>query len=42
MCGGHAPKDLSIRMHECPVCGLRLHRDLVSAKLILKRGLMTA
>ncbi|MDI6878634.1 MAG: zinc ribbon domain-containing protein [Desulfitobacteriaceae bacterium] len=39
LCGAHVPKDLSIRVHECPVCGLVMDRDLVSAKLILERGL---
>lgn len=42
LCGQDVPKDLSVRIHECPVCGLRQDRDLVSAKLILQRGLMTA
>ncbi len=39
LCGAHVPKDLSTRVHECPVCGLVMDRDLVSAKLILERGL---
>ncbi|CAA7601381.1 Transposase IS605, OrfB, C-terminal [Acididesulfobacillus acetoxydans] len=39
LCGAHVPKDLSVRLHECPVCGLEMDRDLVSAKLILERGL---
>lgn len=39
LCGEDAPKDLSVRVHECPVCGLVMDRDLVSAKLILERGL---
>lgn len=39
LCGEHVAKDLSIRIHECPVCGLVMDRDLVSAKLILERGL---
>ncbi len=41
LCGEHVPKDLSIRVHECPACGLVMDRDLVSAKLILERGLKT-
>ena len=39
LCGEHVPKDLSVRVHECPVCGLVMDRDLVSAKLILEYGL---
>ena len=41
-CGKDVPKDLSIRTHECPYCGLVLHRDTNSAKLILKLGLEQA
>lgn len=41
LCGEHVPKDLSIRVHECPACGLVMDRDLVSSKLILERGLST-
>jgi len=39
LCGEPVPKDLSVRVHECPACGLVMNRDLVSAKLILRRGL---
>ena len=42
MCSGcHAlvPKDLSVRIHDCPHCGLRLHRDHNAAINILARGL---
>ena len=39
LCGEPVPKDLRVRVHECPVCGLVMDRDLVSAKLILERGL---
>ncbi len=42
LCGELVRKDLSVRIHECPTCGLRMNRDLVSAKLILERGLKTA
>jgi putative transposase len=38
-CGHHVPKDLSVRVHRCPRCGLVEDRDVVSAKLILERGL---
>ncbi len=38
-CGHPVPKDLSVRVHHCPACGLVEDRDVVSAKLILERGL---
>ncbi|MFA4956035.1 MAG: transposase [Candidatus Methanoperedens sp.] len=34
ICGFHVPKDLSVRTHICPQCGLIMPRDQVSAKLI--------
>ena len=34
ICGFHVPKDLSVRIHSCPSCGLVMKRDQVSAKLI--------
>lgn len=37
-CGTVVKKDLSVRWHDCPVCGLFVHRDLNSAKEILKLG----
>jgi putative transposase len=39
-CGEAAPKELSDRWHECPHCGLSLHRDENSAKEILRLGLL--
>jgi putative transposase len=39
VCGYPVLKDLSIRIHRCPQCGLVEDRDVVSAKLILERGL---
>jgi putative transposase len=42
MCSGcHAivPKDLSVRVHDCPHCGLKLNRDHNAALNILARGL---
>ena len=33
------PKDLSVRVHDCPHCGLRIDRDLNAAINILRRGL---
>jgi putative transposase len=38
-CGGIVPKDLSVRVHDCPHCGLKIDRDLNAAKNILARGL---
>ncbi len=38
-CGEVVPKDLSVRVHECPHCGLKLDRDLNAALNILARGL---
>jgi len=38
-CGEIVPKDLSIRVHKCPYCGLRIDRDLNAALNILARGL---
>lgn len=38
-CGQLVPKDLSVRVHSCPYCGLVLDRDLNAARNILARGL---
>ena len=38
ICGAHVPKDLSIRVHKCPECGLVADRDVVSAMVILQRA----
>lgn len=38
-CGEIVPKDLSVRKHECPHCGLSLNRDHNAALNILARGL---
>ena len=38
-CGEIVPKDLSIRIHKCPHCGLEISRDLNAALNILARGL---
>jgi putative transposase len=37
-CGGMVEKDLSVRVHRCPVCFLELDRDLNAARNILKRA----
>lgn len=38
-CGERVPKDLRVRVHVCPSCGLTLDRDLNAARNILARGL---
>jgi putative transposase len=38
-CGGIFPKDLSVRIHNCPHCGLILDRDHNAAINILARGM---
>lgn len=38
-CGVIVPKDLSVRVHDCPNCGLKLSRDHNAALNILARGL---
>jgi putative transposase len=38
-CGVRVEKDLSMRIHRCPECGLVLDRDVNAARNILKRGL---
>jgi putative transposase len=40
-CGAVVPKDLSIRKHDCPHCGLKLDRDLNAALNILALGLQS-
>ena len=41
LCGFHVPKDLSVRVHSCPSCGLVMGRDQVSAILIENRSIST-
>ena len=41
-CGCMVKKDLSVRIHECPHCNLRLDRDVNAARNILSRGLGAA
>jgi putative transposase len=38
-CGKIVPKDLSVRVHDCPHCGLSIDRDLNAARNILRRGM---
>jgi len=40
-CQSTVPKDLSVRIHSCPVCGLVLDRDLNSSFNILALGLQS-
>jgi len=37
-CGEIVPKDLSVRVHDCPHCGLVMDRDLNAALNILSLG----
>jgi len=38
-CGAYVEKDLSVRVHRCPWCGLTIDRDVNAALNVLKRGL---
>lgn len=40
-CGQIVKKDLSIRVHNCPYCGLSIDRDLNAAKNIFRLGLQS-
>ncbi len=40
-CGAVVTKDLPVRVHACPQCGLRIDRDLNAACNILGVGLHT-
>ncbi|WP_242652604.1 transposase [Desulfofarcimen acetoxidans] len=33
LCGANVPKDLSVRVHLCPACGMVMPRDLVSSHI---------
>jgi putative transposase len=39
-CGEIVPKDLSVRIHNCPHCGLILNRDVNAARNILRKGIL--
>ena len=38
-CGARVKKNLSVRVHVCPMCGLVLDGDVNAARNVLKRGL---
>jgi len=38
-CGANVVKDLFQRHHNCPYCKVSIHRDINSAKLILRFGM---
>jgi putative transposase len=38
-CGADVPKGIRVRRHDCPYCGLSLHRDENASRNILARGL---
>lgn len=40
-CGTTVKKTLAVRWHDCPVCGIRLHRDFNASLNILSAGLRT-
>lgn len=40
-CGQIVKKDLSVRVHDCPCCGLSMDRDLNASKNILRLGLQS-
>jgi len=37
-CGATVAKDLSARLHDCPECGYRTHRDHAAAEVVWQRG----
>ncbi|MCE2391039.1 MAG: transposase [Proteobacteria bacterium] len=37
-CGRRVPKELSVRTHRCPGCGLELDRDVNAARNVLRRA----
>jgi len=42
VCDVEVPKDLSVRIHECPECKYQTNRDIASAQVVLKRGIAAA
>jgi len=41
-CGTVVPKDITVRVHSCPNCGLTIDRDLNAARNVLQRALKDA
>ena len=41
-CYTHTPKDLSVRVHQCPECGYKTDRDVAAAQVVVQRGLAAA
>lgn len=37
-CNTHVPKDLSVRVHICPVCNFQTDRDVAAAQVVRQRG----
>ncbi len=37
-CGERVPKDLSVRIHDCPYCGYKVGRDFNAARNVLRLG----
>jgi putative transposase len=40
-CGVLVPKDITVRVHHCPVCGLKMDRDLNASFNILRLGMQS-
>lgn len=38
-CDAHVPKDLSVRVHNCPECKYSTARDVAAAQVIVQRGI---
>lgn len=36
LCGASVPKELKVRVHDCPACGLVAPRDVVSANIVMQ------
>ena len=41
-CGADVPKDLSVRIHNCPECHVVMPREVASGKIIVNRGIAQA
>ncbi len=38
-CDAHVPKNLGVRIHDCPECKYTTNRDVASAQVVVQRGL---